>query len=120
MQNFGNHRNGWKTGAGIVMGAALAMFLSIPAKAASAAKGKETFDAKCEMCHGKNGSGNTMMGKSFKISDLRSKAVQKKTDAELEAIISKGKTPMPGYGSQLSKPEIADVVAYIRVLGKKK
>lgn len=120
MRNPGNHRNGWMTGTGILAGVALAMFLAMPAKAASAAKGKGTFQAKCAMCHGQNGSGDTAMGKSLKVDDLRSKAVQKKTDAELAGVISKGKSPMPGYGSQLGQADIADLVAYIRELGKKK
>jgi mono/diheme cytochrome c family protein len=115
-------RRAWMAGAGIVAGAGMVIFLSFTsqAKAASAAKGKDTFDAKCAMCHAKDGSGSTPMGKSFKVNDLRSKTVQKKSDAELAGIISKGKSPMPGYGSQLSKDQIGDLVAYIRELGKKK
>lgn len=112
----------WMTGAGMLAGAGIVVFLSFSslARAASAAKGKDTFDAKCAMCHAKDGSGNTPMGKSFKVNDLRSKTVQNKPDSELADIISKGKSPMPGYASQLSKAEIDDVVAYIRELGKKK
>lgn len=113
---------GWVTGTGFVAGAALAVFFAMTpqAKAVSTAKGKDTYDAKCAMCHAKDGSGNVPMGKSLRVNDLRSKAVQRKTDKELADIISNGKSPMPGYGSQLSKTEIDDVVAYIRELGKKK
>ena len=75
-----------------------------------------TFDAKCVMCHGKNGSGDTPMGKNMKVPDLRSKTVQGKSDAALNDIIDKGKGIMPAYGSQLSKEEIGDLVAYIRHL----
>lgn len=79
------------------------------------------FDAKCAMCHAKDGSGNSPMGKNMKVPDLRSKTVQSKSDADLAGIIEKGKGMMPQYGSQLSKEEITDMVAYIRKLaGKKK
>jgi mono/diheme cytochrome c family protein len=117
-----NGRKNLLAGAGILAGAGLAVLLAMPTpvKAASAAKGKDTFEAKCAMCHAKNGSADTPMGKSLKISDLRSKEVQKKSDAELADIISKGKSPMPGYGSQLDKEQISDVVAFIRELGKKR
>ena len=79
-----------------------------------------TFDAKCAMCHAKNGSGDSPMGKGMKVPDLRSKAVQSKSNAELHKIITDGLGIMPKYGSQLSKQEITDLVAYIRHLGGKK
>ncbi|HZT69629.1 MAG TPA: cytochrome c [Terriglobia bacterium] len=78
------------------------------------------FDAKCAMCHAKDGSGNTPMGKNMKVPDFHSKAVQSKSNADLAAIIEKGKGMMPQYGSQFSKEEINDMVAYIRKLGAKK
>jgi mono/diheme cytochrome c family protein len=84
------------------------------------ASGASTFDAKCAMCHSKDGSGNSPMGKNMKVPDLRSKAVQSKSSAELYNVIAKGKGIMPQYGSQLSKEEIDDLVAYIRHLGGKK
>lgn len=84
------------------------------------ASSQTTFDAKCAMCHAKDGSGNTPMGKNMKVPDLRSKAVQSKTDAQLAEAIEKGKGIMPAYGSQLSKKEIDQMVAYVRHLAKKK
>ena len=112
----------------VVNTAALAVFSSLmagawlltPAYKTQAKSGAPTFDAKCAMCHAKDGSGNSPMGKNMKVPDLRSKAVQSKSDAELHSFIDKGKGIMPAYGSQLSKDEINDVVAYIRQLGKKK
>lgn len=86
----------------------------------NAKAGKATYDAKCAMCHSMNGSGSSPMGKNMKVPDLRSKAVQKKTDAELYDFIAKGKGMMPAYSSQLSKTQIDDVVAFIRTLGSKK
>jgi cytochrome c6 len=99
-----------------------AVILCVPqstSAAASAKKGEATFSQKCAMCHGANGSGDTSMGKSLKLRDLRSKAVQAMSDSQLYDIIDKGKSPMPAYGS-LGKPAINDLVAYIRELGKKK
>ncbi len=79
------------------------------------------FDAKCEMCHAKDGSGNTPMGKNMKVPDLRSKAVQSKTNADLYKAIDKGMGVMPAYGGQLSKQQINQMVEYVRHLaGKKK
>ena len=80
--------------------------------------GASLFDGKCAMCHGKDGSGDSPMGKSMKVPDLRSKVVQKQTDTQIYDVIAKGKKMMPQYGSQLSKEQINNLVAYIRTLKK--
>ena len=77
-----------------------------------------TFKAKCAMCHGQDATGNTPMGKNFKIRDLTSADVQKQTDAELTTIITKGKNKMPEFGTKLTKDQIADLGKYIRGLKK--
>ncbi len=87
---------------------------------APASGGEATFKAKCAMCHGADGSGDTTMGKKMKIKDLRSAEVQKQSDADLAGIIAKGKSPMQGYEKQLDKAKIDELVAYLRELAKKK
>src|SRR6266567_7683855 len=82
-----------------------------------ASGGEATYKAKCAMCHGADGGGDTVMGKKMKVRDLRSDDVQKQTDAELAGIISKGKSPMQGYEKTLDKAKIDDLVAYLRDLG---
>jgi len=77
------------------------------------------FKGKCAMCHGPDGAGKTIMGEKLKIPDLQSADVQKKTDAELKAIIIKGKDKMPAYETKLSKEQIDKLVAHIRNLAKK-
>jgi len=96
------------------------VWLLMPAYQTRAKEASPTFDGKCAMCHGKDGSGNTPMGKNMKVPDLRSKAVQAKSDAELHDVIAKGKGIMPQYGNQLSKQQIHELVEYIRQLGGKK
>ena len=78
------------------------------------------FKSKCVMCHGPDGSGNTPIGKATGITDLRSAQVQKLSNSQLSAIISNGKGKMPAFGSSLSKPQIDELVAFIRSLAKKK
>ena len=50
------------------------------------------------------------------MKDLGSDEVQKSSDADLAAVIEKGKKPMPGYESKLTKDQISDVVKYLRTL----
>ncbi len=84
----------------------------------SFADGGETFKAKCALCHGADGKGETGMGKSLKLRDLGSADVQKQSDAELNALITKGKGKMPAYDGKLSADQINELVKYVRGLKK--
>ena len=72
------------------------------------------YKAKCAMCHGASGEGKAAM----KTRDFGSADVQKQSDAELTAIITKGKEKMPAYDGKLSKDQIGDLVKWIRTLKK--
>ncbi len=74
------------------------------------------FKAKCAACHGADGSGNTVMGKKLKVRDLRSADVQGQSDAQLTAVISKGKGKMPPYEKSLNQQQVQELVAFIRKL----
>jgi cytochrome c6 len=78
--------------------------------------GADTFKAKCAMCHGADGKGDTGMGKSLKLRDLGSADVQGQSDADLTGIITNGKGKMPKYDGKLNADQINDVVKYIRTL----
>ncbi len=104
----------------LMLGAgALGMLLLLGLPARAEETGENLFKGKCAMCHGPDGSGKTMMGEKLKIPDLRSADVQKKTDADLKAIIIKGKDKMPAYETKLNKEQIDKLVVYTRDLAKK-
>jgi len=77
------------------------------------------YKSKCAMCHSADGSGDTTMGKSMKLRDLRSADVQKQTDKDLFAVTSDGKGKMPAYKAKMSEADINALVAHIRGLAKK-
>lgn len=79
----------------------------------------DIYKAKCASCHGADGSGQTTIGKSMKLRDLRSPEVQKLTDAELLKIIADGKAKMPGYKTKLSVADLSSLVAYVRGMASK-
>ena len=83
------------------------------------ADGAALFKQNCAPCHGMDGGANTPAGKSTKAKDLRSPAVQKKTDEELANQIRNGKGPMPSFKARFKENEIAELVAFIRALAKK-
>jgi len=84
----------------------------------AADSGADLFKTKCASCHGADGKGETAMGKNMKVKDLGSADVQKQSDADLTAIVAKGKKPMPGYEGKLTNDQIQDVVKFVRSLKK--
>lgn len=111
-----------KTASPIIVAIAIcAMIYQYPASSVAAYESAETtFKSKCAACHGLDGGGNTPMGKSLKLRDLKSPDVQKQTDAQMLAIISKGKGKMPGYEKSLGGDTCKALVAHLRELAKKK
>lgn len=73
----------------------------------------------CASCHGKDGSGSTMMGKKLELKDYRDAAVQSSfTDAEAAKVIKDGKGKMKPYGAKLSDDDVKALVAHVRSLKK--
>jgi mono/diheme cytochrome c family protein len=91
---------------------------------AAGADASATWNANCASCHGKDGSGATMMGKKLNTKDYRDAKVQAAfSDAEAERAIKEGvKTngneTMKPFGGKLSDAEIKALVAYIRSFKK--
>lgn len=111
--------NSWIEGMMVAVAVLAAIaFLSAPAKADNAAA-EATYKAKCAMCHGPDGKGETATGKTMKVKDFASEEVQKMSDADLSDAISKGKGKMPAYKT-LTPDQVKDLVGYIRAFGKKK
>jgi mono/diheme cytochrome c family protein len=80
---------------------------------------EQLYKTKCAMCHGATGKGDTGAGKSMGAHDFASPEVQKESEAEVTAIIAKGKNKMPAYGTKLKENEIKELAAYVKELGKK-
>jgi mono/diheme cytochrome c family protein len=86
---------------------------------ASAGDASALWGQHCASCHGKDGSGSTMMGKKLGLKDYRDAAVQGSfSDAEAATAIKDGKGKMKPYGSKLSEADIKALVAYVRSLKK--
>jgi len=98
--------------------AVVAISLSLLALPAAAQDAAATYKAKCAMCHGADGKGDTPAGKKVGVHDFASDEVQKQSDNDLGQIIFKGKNKMPAYESKLKPEEVKNLIAYIRKLGK--
>jgi len=75
-----------------------------------------TWNANCASCHGRDGSGSTMMGKKLGVKDYTKD--QGFSDAEAANIIKNGKGKMKGFKDKLSDADVKALVAYLRSLKK--
>ena len=96
----------------------IVVFIATIASAAFAAETPHEawIKAKCAVCHGEDGSGNTPEGKRRGAPDLRGPEIQKHTDAELYDMIVSGHGKMPAFRGQITKERAAMLVTYIRSL----
>jgi mono/diheme cytochrome c family protein len=92
--------------------AVVALALSFPA-GARAADTAELWERRCSSCHGKDGRGNTAMGRRMKVRDLAKTA---KSEAELAKDIAEGipERKMPAYEGKLSQAEIQALARFIK------
>jgi len=96
-----------------VVAVVLAM-LALPLASFAADQAADLFKSKCAMCHGPEGK-----GKMAGTKDLGSAEVQKASDADLTAAITKGKPPkMQAYEGKLTADQIKSLVAYVRTFKK--
>src|SRR5262245_53612183 len=82
-------------------------------------RGENIFRAKCSVCHGVDGGGQTENGKKLKVPDLRSEKVQNLSDEEMLDSVTNGKGYMPPMGKKYSADQLKQVVVYVRTLGRK-
>ena len=102
-----------------VVFAALLMIATF-ARAADAPDAASIYKANCEVCHGADGKGKTVMGKALHVRDLGSEEVQKMKGEKLEKIIADGKGKMLPFKGKLSEAEIDSLVKLIRTFRQKK
>ena len=89
---------------------------------AAAVDVQQNWDKDCAMCHGKDGKGQTTVGRKLQIKDFTDpKAQASFTDDQAvkvikEGITHDGKLKMKAFGDKLSDDEIKALVAHVRGL----
>jgi mono/diheme cytochrome c family protein len=92
----------------------LSLVLSAASVAFAADSGADLYKAKCAGCHGADGT-----SKMPNVPPLGGADAQGKSDADLKAVIEKGKAPkMPAYAGKLTDAQMDEVVKFIRTLKK--
>ena len=74
--------------------------------------------AKCAVCHGADGRGDTPAGKKYATPDLRGQMTQKRPDDELMKLIRQGHQNMPTFGHALTDQHVTTLLYFIRNLPK--
>ena len=98
--------------------------LIAPAAISFAGDASALWNQNCASCHGKDGSGSTMMGKKLNVKDYRDAKVQAAfSDGEAERAIKEGvktngKQTMKPFGEKLSDADIKALVAHVRSFKK--
>ena len=100
----------------VLLVAAVALLLAPALFADAGPDGAAIYKAKCAMCHGPDGKGQTAMGKNLHLKDLASEEVQKMKNDEMQKIISDGKGKMPPFKEKLDQASIDAVISFIRTL----
>jgi mono/diheme cytochrome c family protein len=91
---------------------------------ARAADAKDIWAKECAKCHGKDGKGQTVMGKKLGVKDYTDPKNQEELkDDKMAKAIKEGvkdgdKTRMKAFGEMLSDAEVKALVAYFRDLKK--
>ncbi len=99
--------------------AAFAFVLAVAPSALAQSGGEATYKAKCQMCHGATGAGDTPAGKSMKVKSFKDPEIAKMSDAAMINITKNGQGKMPAYKDKLTDAQIKQVVVYIRSITKK-
>ena len=97
-----------------------ALFTGALCRAAAADDASQPWNMNCAACHGKDGKGQTMMGRRLQMKDLTDPQVQASfTDAIAAKTIKEGVTDngtekMKAFGDKFTDDQIKDLVALVR------
>jgi mono/diheme cytochrome c family protein len=103
-----------KTHVRVAVLCSLAAAVGRPALAQNS--GADLFKAKCQMCHGPDGTANTPAGHAIKAASFKTPSIIQTPDADLIAIVKNGKGKMPAFAGKLTDDQMKAAVAYIRTL----
>ena len=81
----------------------------------------DIWKASCAMCHGKDGSARTWLGKRNKVRDLTDQSWKAKaSQTEIRQAIELGvaDTKMKAFGTKMSATQLKALTAFVRTLGE--
>ncbi|HVZ82668.1 MAG TPA: cytochrome c [Terracidiphilus sp.] len=94
----------------------LAAVVCLAGSMSFAESGEAIYKAKCQSCHGAQGTPNPGIAKVMGVKPFSDPEVKKLTAAEMAKATTDGKGKMPSFKGKLTDEQIKDVVAYLRTL----
>jgi cytochrome c6 len=98
--------------------AALAALVVISGAMGFAQAGQATYKAKCQSCHGADGTPNPGIAKMMGVKPATDPSVKAHSEDEMITITANGKDKMPAFKGKLSDDEIKTSVEYFRTFVK--
>jgi cytochrome c6 len=80
--------------------------------------GEATYKARCQSCHGAEGTPNPGIAKAMGVKPVSDPSVKSMSEAQMILVTETGKGKMPAYKGKLTDAQIKDSVAYFRSLAK--
>jgi mono/diheme cytochrome c family protein len=80
--------------------------------------GADTYKAKCQSCHGAEGTPNPGIAKMMGVKPASDPSVKSLSEAVMITDTTNGKGKMPAFKGKLTESQIKDSVAYFRSLAK--
>jgi mono/diheme cytochrome c family protein len=99
-------------------GALAAVILMAGAAGFAQSSGEAVYKAKCQSCHGAEGTPNPGIAKMMGVKPVSDPAVKSLSEAQMIAATENGKGKMPAYKGKLTDAQIKDSVTYFRSLTK--
>jgi mono/diheme cytochrome c family protein len=98
--------------------AALAAVVVMTGVMGFAQAGQATYKAKCQSCHGADGTPNPGIAKMMGVKPASDPTVKAHSEDEMIAITINGKNKMPAFKGKLNDDEIKSTVEYFRTFVK--
>jgi cytochrome c6 len=99
-------------------GALAAVLFMAGAVSFAQSSGEATYKAKCQSCHGAEGTPNPGIAKMMGVKPVSDPSLKSMTEAQMIAITASGKAKMPAYKGKLTDAQIKDSVDYFRSLAR--
>lgn len=101
-----------------IYGALAALILMAGAVSFAQSSGEATYKAKCQSCHGAEGTPNPGIAKAMGVKPVSDPSVKSMSEAQMIAVTTNGKGKMPAYKGKLTDSQIKESVDYFRSLAK--
>ena len=107
----------------LLLAAVLSLSVAQAGDEDAAARGKDTYTAKCSACHGAAGAGDGVAARALPrppANMAESEFWTHMTDERLRATITKGKPGTAMRGFPVKEPQLTDLIAYLKTFAPAK